>query len=69
MSGAIKSQEATADQVLLTVEQAAKRLALGRTTLYALIRQGDLRSVHVGRSVRIRAADLAAFAEDLVDVG
>lgn len=59
MSGAIKSQEATADQVLLTVEQAAKRLALGRTTLYALIRQGDLRSVHVGRSVRIRAADLA----------
>ncbi|MGW0839415.1 helix-turn-helix domain-containing protein [Streptomyces sp. NPDC002787] len=39
--------------VLLTVEEAARRLRIGRTTCYALIRTGELESVPVGRLRRI----------------
>lgn len=53
------------DQVLLTVEQAAERLALGRTTVYGLVQRGELRSVHVGRSVRIPSSEIVAFVERL----
>jgi excisionase family DNA binding protein len=56
------------DKYLLTVEEAAELLALGRTTVYALIRSGDLNSVQVGRLRRVRPSDLAAFAESLATV-
>jgi excisionase family DNA binding protein len=51
--------------VLLTVEEAAELLRLGRTTVYALIKSGELASVPVGRLRRIRPADLAAYANSL----
>jgi excisionase family DNA binding protein len=38
---------------LLTVEEAARRLRIGRTTCYALIRSGELESVPVGRLRRV----------------
>jgi excisionase family DNA binding protein len=51
--------------VLLTPEQAARALGLGRTTVYALIRDGELRSVRLGRSRRIPYAHLIEFVERL----
>ncbi|MEU5213285.1 helix-turn-helix domain-containing protein [Streptomyces sp. NPDC020742] len=42
--------------VLLTVEEAARRLRIGRTTCYGLIRSGELESVPVGRLRRVPAA-------------
>ena len=41
--------------VLLTVEEAARRLRIGRTTCYGLIRSGELESVPVGRLRRVPA--------------
>ncbi|MER7200759.1 hypothetical protein CG723_43290 [Streptomyces sp. CB01635] len=41
--------------VLLTVEEAARRLRIGRTTCYQLIRAGELESVPVGRLRRVPA--------------
>ncbi|MER7690686.1 excisionase family DNA-binding protein [Streptomyces sp. NPDC097610] len=41
--------------VLLTVEEAARRLRIGRTTCYRLIRNGELESVPVGSLRRIPA--------------
>lgn len=38
-----------AEAVLLTVEEAAKRLRIGRTTMYALVSSGDVESVTIGR--------------------
>jgi len=38
---------------LLTVNEAAARLKLGRTKLYGLIRSGELATVSIGRSRRI----------------
>ncbi|MFE7014474.1 excisionase family DNA-binding protein [Streptomyces sp. NPDC057651] len=47
--------------VLLTVEEAARRLSIGRTTCYALIRTGELESVPVGTLRRIPADAPAAY--------
>jgi excisionase family DNA binding protein len=44
------------DELLLTVEEAARRLQLGRTLLYRLISSGDLESVTVGRLRRLLPA-------------
>ncbi|WP_326712233.1 excisionase family DNA-binding protein [Streptomyces sp. NBC_01474] len=47
--------------VLLTVEEAARRLSIGRTTCYGLIRTGELESVPVGTLRRIPADAPAAY--------
>ncbi|GAA3865655.1 helix-turn-helix domain-containing protein [Streptomyces sp. NPDC003343] len=41
--------------VLLTVEEAARRLRIGRTVCYRLIRSGELESITVGALRRIPA--------------
>jgi len=38
---------------LLTVEEAARRLRIGRTTCYSLIRSGELESVPIGHLRRV----------------
>ena len=52
-----------ADEVLLTCEEAARRLMVGRTFLYVMIQSGELRSLKLGRSRRILATDLIEFAQ------
>jgi excisionase family DNA binding protein len=42
-----------AARLLLTVEEAADRLGIGRTMTYALIAAGVLESVHIGRLRRV----------------
>ena len=54
-----------ADRLLLTPEEAAKVLRVGRTTVYALIKSGDLRPVHIGRSCRIAQAELERYVRRL----
>ena len=51
--------------LLLTPEEAARRLSVGRTTLYDLLARGELRSVSLGRCRRISVAELEAFVERL----
>ncbi|MET4922293.1 excisionase family DNA-binding protein [Streptomyces sp. PSRA5] len=40
---------------LLTVEEAARRLGIGRTLCYSLIRSGQLESIPLGRLRRVPA--------------
>ncbi|MFF9156483.1 excisionase family DNA-binding protein [Streptomyces sp. NPDC014846] len=47
--------------VLLTVEEAAKCLRIGRTTCFALIRSGELESLQIGGLRRVPADAPAAF--------
>ncbi len=58
---------ATADNtcVLLTVEQAAHRLGIGRTMAFALIAQGRLTTVRIGRLRRIPVDAIPEFVESL----
>jgi excisionase family DNA binding protein len=54
-----------ADGLLLTVEEAAKRLRLGRTLVYRLIASGELESVTVGRLRRVPAECLNEYVATL----
>jgi excisionase family DNA binding protein len=51
--------------LLLTVEQAAERLNVGRTTLFGLIASGDVASVSLGRLRRIPAECLDEYVRRL----
>lgn len=60
------SHHADVDELLLKPEDAARKLRVSRTTLYALLRDGDLRSVRIGRCRRIPTAELIAYVERLL---
>jgi excisionase family DNA binding protein len=49
----------------LTVEEAADRLGIGRTLMYALITAGDVESVRIGRLRRVPAAALEKYVSGL----
>jgi excisionase family DNA binding protein len=53
------------DHLLLTPEEAATVLRIGRTTIYALMKAGELRAVHIGRSCRLPRAELERFVDHL----
>jgi excisionase family DNA binding protein len=51
--------------LVLTVEQAAQRLGIGRTVMYALVSSGAVESVQIGRLRRVPADALVTFLEEL----
>lgn len=51
----------TALEPLLTVPAAATYLAVSESTVYRLAARGDLPAVRVGRQLRFRLEELAAF--------
>ena len=51
--------------LLLTPEEAAAVLGIGRTTIYALMKTGELHPVHIGRSCRLACAELERFVDHL----
>jgi excisionase family DNA binding protein len=57
--------DSQSDGLLLTVEEVAKRLRLGRTFVYRLISSGELESVKVGRLRRVPAACLPEYVAAL----
>ena len=46
---------------LLTTTEAAKRLGIGRTSLYALLDKGELRSLRIGTSRRVAVGAIEEF--------
>jgi len=55
--------------LLLTVDEAAERLRLGRTLVYRLIMSGELESVKVGRLRRVPAECLPEYVAALRGAG
>lgn len=53
------------NRLLLTPEEVAERLALGRSTIYELMRAGRIPSVKIGGSRRVTVRALEAFVADL----
>lgn len=49
--------------VAVSVDEAGRRLGVGRTTIYALIARGKLRSFTVGDRRLIAVSELVRFAE------
>lgn len=52
-------------RVLLTPEQVAAALNIGRTNTYALIKAGELRSLLIGRLRRIPLDEVEAYVSRL----
>jgi hypothetical protein len=52
-----------------TVSATLDLLSIGRTSLYAAVKRGDLHPVKFGRKTLFYAADLAAFLNKLSNVG
>ncbi|MBA3744617.1 helix-turn-helix domain-containing protein [Sporichthya sp.] len=52
-------------RLVLTVEEAADLLGVGRTTMYGLIQNGAVESVRIGRLRRVPADALTAFVTGL----
>lgn len=50
--------------LLLTVEEAARLLRISRGKAYALAASGELPTVRMGRSVRVRRDRLEAFLDE-----
>ena len=55
----------SSDRLLLTPEEAAEVLRVGRTTIYALMKAGDLHGIHIGRSCRLSRAELERYVRHL----
>lgn len=49
--------------LLLTVVEMASVLRIGRNAAYQLVKDGNIRSIHVGRSIRIPRNALIQFVE------
>lgn len=54
------------ERILLTPEEAGGRLGLGRTTVYTLMKTGELESVQIGRLRRIPTSALHEYAARLL---
>lgn len=71
MSTRSKSVE-TVDGVtprLLRIEEIAERLAVSRSMAWKLVTYGQLRSVRIGRAVRVRPADLDEYVANAIREG
>lgn len=55
------------ERVLLTVEEAAERLGIGRTFAWRLVSAGELESVLIGRLRRVPVTAVSEYAARLVD--
>jgi excisionase family DNA binding protein len=56
-------------EILLRGNDVARILSISRSKAYMLIQAGDLVSVRIGSSVRVRPSDLQAFIADRVSRG
>ena len=54
---------------LLRIEEIAQRLAISRSMAWKLIALGHLRSVRIGRAVRVRPQDLDEYVAGAVREG
>lgn len=57
------------EKLLLTPEEAAEMLGVGRVTVYDLMRMRVLPSVKIGRARRVPVSELLAYVERLTAAG
>ena len=57
----IKTTAIDLSEPMLSCNDIARVLHVSRSKAYALVQSGEIPSVHIGASVRVRPADLRAF--------
>jgi excisionase family DNA binding protein len=63
--GHYEMMERRMEKVLLTVEEAATVMAIGRTKMFELIATGAVESVRIGSSRRVPSAAVEAYVQRL----
>jgi len=58
-----RAAENTMEQLLLTVDETAEALALSRSTIYRLLKSGDLVATRIGTAVRIPESSVRRFVD------
>lgn len=53
------------ERVLVTIEEAADALAVGRTTVYGLLQSGQLTAAKIGRRSLVTVESVLAYAEKI----
>ena len=51
------------NEILLTVEEAARRLHVSRTVVFELLRRNELESIRIGRCRRVPVQALDAYVQ------
>jgi excisionase family DNA binding protein len=59
----LRQQDVPTQKLLLTLPEAGRALAISRSKMYDLLNSGDLPSVHIGRSRRVRVSDIEDFVK------
>ena len=49
----LHKEKSVNEPIMVKVDVCAQMMSMGRTAIYELIQQGELPTVHIGRSVRI----------------
>lgn len=52
-------------KIALSVDETARVLSIGRTTLYGLVKTGEIRATKIGRKTLFLKADIDAFLNRL----
>ena len=60
-------QNPTEHEHLLSVEELARFLGVGRTSAYNLLSAGDIPSIRIGKLRKIRREDVERFLEDRLE--
>ena len=64
VEGEVPDRPESRDLELLSIPQVCKRLAMGKSWVYRRIHEGEIPSVRLGRTIKIRRADLENYLEE-----
>ena len=67
MVEAASSREVDHRKLLMTVEEAAQCLSIGRSQCYQLVMRGEIASIKLGRSRRILVTALEQFVQERLE--
>lgn len=54
----------TDQKLLLTIDEVAELLSLGRSKIYQLIREGKIRPIRIGRATRVSRDEVVRWVQD-----
>jgi excisionase family DNA binding protein len=64
VEGEVPDRPESRDLELLSIPQVCQRLAMGKSWVYRRVHEGEIPSVRLGRTIKIRRADLEKYLEE-----
>jgi excisionase family DNA binding protein len=64
VEGEVPDRPESRDLELLSIPQVCQRLAMGKSWVYRRIHEGEIPSVRLGRTIKVRRADLENFVDE-----